>query len=86
MGLDIENILCAVTGGLLHNIGVAEMPTLLNISQMTPQQENLWKEHPTYGYYFAIQKNIPRVIANCIQFHHEKYDGSGYPKGAKGDS
>ena len=35
MGLDIENILCAVTGGLLHNIGVAEMPTLLNISQMT---------------------------------------------------
>ena len=85
MGLDIENILCAVTGGLLHNIGVAEMPTLLNISQMTPQQENLWKEHPTYGYYFAIQKNIPRVIANCIQYHHERYDGSGYPKGIKGE-
>ena len=85
MGLDIENILCAVTGGLLHNIGVAEMPTLLNISQMTPQQENLWKEHPTYGYYFAIQKIIPRVIANCIQYHHERYDGSGYPKGIKGE-
>ena len=85
MGLDIENILCAVTGGLLHNIGVAEMPTLLNISQMTPQQENLWKEHPTYGYYFGIQKNITRVIANCIQYHHERYDGSGYPKGIKGE-
>ena len=85
MGLDIENILCAVTGGLLHNIGVAEMPTLRNIPQMTPQQENLWKEHPTYGYYFAIQKNIPRVIANCIQYHHERYDGSGYPKGIKGE-
>ena len=85
MGLDAENILCAVTGGLLHNIGVAEMPTLLKISPMTPAQESLWREHPTYGYYFAIQKNIPRVIANCIQFHHEKYDGSGYPKGAKGE-
>ena len=85
MGLDVENILGAVMGGLLHNIGVAEMPTLLNISPMTPAQENLWREHPTYGYYFAIQKNIPREIANCIQFHHERYDGSGYPKGLKGD-
>ncbi len=85
MGLDVENILCAVTGGLLHNIGVAEMPSLLNIENMTPQQMNLWKEHPTYGYYFAIQKNIPRVIANCIQYHHERYDGSGYPKGIKGE-
>ena len=85
MGLDVENILCAVTGGLLHNIGVAEMPGLLNIENMTPQQMNLWKEHPTYGYYFAIQKNIPRVIANCIQYHHERYDGSGYPKGIKGE-
>ena len=85
MGLDVENILCAVTGGLLHNIGVAEMPSLVNIENMTPQQMNLWKEHPTYGYYFAIQKNIPRVIANCIQYHHERYDGSGYPKGIKGE-
>ena len=85
MGLNVENILGAVMGGLLHNIGVAEMPTLLNISQMTPAQENLWREHPTYGYYFAIQKNIPREIANCIQFHHERHDGSGYPKGLKGD-
>ena len=85
MGLDMENILCAVTGGLLHNIGVAEMPTLLNIAEMTPPQETLWREHPTYGYYFAIQKNISRTIANCIQYHHERYDGTGYPKGIKGE-
>ena len=85
MGLDMENILCAVTGGLLHNIGVAEMPTLLNIKEMTPPQETLWREHPTYGYYFAIQKNISRTIANCIQYHHERYDGTGYPKGIKGE-
>lgn len=85
MGLDVENILCVVTGGLLHNIGVAEMPTLLNIPEMTPPQETLWREHPTYGYYFAIQKNISRTIAECIQYHHERYDGSGYPKGIKGE-
>ena len=85
MGLDMENILCAVTGGLLHNIGVAEMPTLLNIKEMTPPQQTLWREHPTYGYYFAIQKNISRTIANCIQYHHERYDGTGYPKGIKGE-
>ncbi len=84
MKLDIDEIICAVIGGLLHNIGVAEMPMLLNIENFTEQQKNLWHEHPTYGYYFALQKNIPRKIANCIQFHHEKWNGTGYPKGLSG--
>ena len=81
MKLNTEEIVCAVIGGLLHNIGVAEMPMLLNSDNFTQQQRNLWQEHPTYGFYFALQKNIPRKIANCIQFHHERWNGSGYPKG-----
>ena len=85
MGLDTQEIVYAIISGLLHHIGVAEMPTLLNIETLSPAQQNLWNEHPTYGYYFAIQKEIPRDIANCIQYHHEKWDGSGYPKGIKGE-
>lgn len=81
MGLPTDQIMVAVIGGLLHNIGVAEMPTLINEEKFNPQQEKLWKEHPTYGYYFALQKNIPRVVAECILYHHERWDGSGYPKG-----
>lgn len=85
MGLKGNEILTVVVGALLHNIGVGEMPILIRGTDYTPQQQKLWEEHPTYGYYFALQKNIPRVIANCIQSHHERYDGSGYPKGLKGD-
>ncbi len=85
MKLPAEQIMIAVIGGLLHNIGVAEMPTLTYEDKFNEQQEKLWREHPTYGYYFALQKNIPRVVAECILYHHERWDGSGYPKGIAGE-
>ncbi|MBP3620638.1 MAG: HD domain-containing protein [Lachnospiraceae bacterium] len=85
MKLGPENVLGAILGGLLHNIGICEMPTLLDIEELSPQQENLWREHPTYGYYFALQNNIPRVVANAILSHHEKWNGSGYPKSISGE-
>ncbi len=84
MGLQTEQILATVIGGLLHNIGVAEMPSIIDVEQRNEQQEKLWKEHPTYGYYFALQKNIPRIVAECILYHHEKWNGTGYPKGIAG--
>lgn len=83
LNLPAEEIVCAIVGGLLHDIGMAEMPSLLTMTELPPQEQSLWKEHPTYGYYFALQKNIPRAIANCIQHHHENWDGSGFPKGMK---
>lgn len=81
MGLSTDEMVCAIVGGLLHDIGMAEMPSILTMGELPPQEKNLWKEHPTYGYYFALQKNIPRAIANCILYHHENWDGSGFPKG-----
>lgn len=85
LGLAPEEIVCTIVGGLLHDIGMAEMPTLLTMKELPLQEESLWKEHPTYGYYFALQKNIPRAIANCIQSHHENWDGSGFPKNLKAE-
>lgn len=85
MGLPTDQIVTAVMGGLLHNIGVEEMPTLTYEEKFNAQQEKLWKEHPTYGYYFALQKNVPRSVAEAILHHHEMWDGSGYPKGIAGE-
>lgn len=85
MKLEEDDILCAVAAGLLHHIGICEMPTLIELDTLNPAQQKLWEEHPTYGYYFAIQKNIPRKIANGIQNHHERWNGSGYPKGISGE-
>lgn len=85
MKLSNEEIIAVVIGGLLHDIGLAEMPSLIKMDQFTPQQENLWREHPTYGYYFALQHNIPKMIASSIQYHHERWNGSGYPKQLAGE-
>jgi HD-GYP domain-containing protein (c-di-GMP phosphodiesterase class II) len=85
MDMTYEDVVMVVIGALLHNIGVEEMPTLVKEDVFNAQQQKLWEEHPTYGYYFALQKNIPRAIANCIQSHHERHNGSGFPKGLKGE-
>lgn len=83
MNLSTEDIICTVAGALLHDIGMCEMPMIIGLDNLTGQKEKLLHEHPTYGYYFAVQKNIPRKIAECIQYHHEKWNGTGYPKGIK---
>ena len=85
MNLPLDEMVVVLISALLHNMGVAEMPNLVRLDKRNAAEEALWQEHPTYGYYFALQKNIPRVIASCIQNHHERYNGSGYPKGAKGE-
>jgi len=84
LGLSKKEIYYTVVGGLIHNIGVEEMPTLLTVKDFNEQQKKLWNEHPTYGYYFALQKKIPKEVAECILYHHEKWNGSGYPKGIQG--
>ena len=83
--LDDAGMYDTMVGALLHNIGCLEMPFLIGEKDLKGQQALLWKEHPTYGYYFAIQHNIPRNIAEIILFHHEKWDGSGYPRQLKGE-
>ena len=86
MDLPLEEIVCCVSGALLHEIGLCEMPILIGADNLNGQQQQLYKEHPTYGYYFAVQEEISRKIAECIMYHHERWDGSGYPKGLKGDA
>jgi len=78
----IQNIMM---GGLLHDSGCLEMAFLIGKQERNPQEERLWREHPTYGYYFALQQELPKEIAEIIQYHEERVDGSGYPKQLKGD-
>lgn len=75
-----------MVGGLLQNIGCVEMPFLIGIEKRKSQEELLWREHPSYGYYFTIQNNISRSIAEIILQHHENWDGTGYPKKLKGEA
>lgn len=85
-GCRMEMMQNVMVGGLLHDSGCLEMTFLIGKQNKTSQEELLWKEHPTYGYYFAIQNELSREMAEIIQYHEERFDGSGYPKQLKGDA
>jgi HD-GYP domain-containing protein (c-di-GMP phosphodiesterase class II) len=74
-------------GGLLHDIGKIGVPeTILNKpSRLTDEEFKHIKAHPEAG--FQLVKHIKRFeqsgILHMILYHHERYDGKGYPHGLK---
>lgn len=75
------------TVGLLHDIGKVSIDhNVLNKSGSLTQDE--WNElmrHPEIGYRILSSVNDMSEIAEFVLAHHENYDGSGYPKGLKGE-
>lgn len=72
---------------LLHDIGKIGIPDsiLFKTYILTPSEWEKMKEHSSIGYRMA--KNIPDFapIAQEILYHHEHWDGTGYPEGLKGE-
>lgn len=74
--------------GLLHDIGKIGVPrNILNKpSKLTPEEFEQIKKHPETGY--NILKDITTIpyISDGAHYHHEKYDGTGYNHGLRGES
>lgn len=74
---------------MLHDVGKLEVPKriLQKPARLTPEEFDRIKEHSGYGY--DLLKNSPgeimQIAAVIAQQHHERYDGTGYPLGLKGD-
>ncbi|MGO5010662.1 HD-GYP domain-containing protein [Niallia sp. Sow4_A1] len=77
------------TGGLLHDIGkIGVADSIINKpGKLTDEEFEIIKQHTTLGY--DLMKNIPRFkkigILDMVLYHHERYDGKGYPEGLKGN-
>ncbi|WP_040203519.1 HD-GYP domain-containing protein [Neobacillus jeddahensis] len=75
-------------GGLLHDIGKIGIPgtILKKPEKLTDDEYNTVKTHPTIGY--EIIKHVESFqdngILDIVLYHHERYDGKGYPTGLKG--
>jgi HD-GYP domain-containing protein (c-di-GMP phosphodiesterase class II) len=70
-------------GALLHDVGKTEIPSsiLKAPRQLSDQEFKIMKTHPAIGYEIIRQKNkIGGEVALAALEHHEKLDGSGYPK------
>lgn len=73
-------------GALLHDIGKLRIPDsiLWKPSKLTDDEWEIMRRHPEYGYDFVSKIGFLKGAADIILSHHEKYDGSGYPRGLKG--
>jgi HD-GYP domain-containing protein (c-di-GMP phosphodiesterase class II) len=75
-------------GALLHDVGKVKIaPELLNkTGRLTNEEITEIKKHPAFGFEI-LRKNpdINLVSAHCAYQHHERYDGSGYPRKLKGE-
>ncbi|MDD3310538.1 HD domain-containing phosphohydrolase [Pseudodesulfovibrio sp.] len=84
---DTEIFECAL-GALLHDVGKAKIPRrILNKrGALTMSERAVIKEHPVHGVSMCAHLPMTQNTINCILFHHEKLDGTGYPAGLKGDN
>lgn len=88
LGLSYEEQRLVGLGALLHDIGKMVVPyeILTKPAQLTNEEFEEMKQHTRYG--FDILHNlhsISLIVAHCAFQHHERIDGSGYPRGLKGD-
>jgi PAS domain S-box-containing protein/putative nucleotidyltransferase with HDIG domain len=88
MGWDEDRLQALRMAALVHDIGKISIPAeiLTKSTTLNAQEWKLIKEHPEMGY--KILKDIPFhwPIGEAVRQHHERLDGSGYPRGLKGNA
>lgn len=77
-----------VAGALLHDIGKLAVPEyILNKpGKLTESEFAKMKIHPTVGGDILKRVNFPYPVEDIVRYHHEKWDGSGYPKGLRAEN
>lgn len=87
LGYSYDDLRVIGIGAMLHDVGKMLIPKeiLMKPGRLTDEEFEAVKMHTTYG--FDILRNLHSVsliVAHCAFQHHERLDGSGYPRGIKG--
>jgi putative nucleotidyltransferase with HDIG domain len=87
MGIDSRMQEMMRQGAMLHDIGKIGVPDaiLKKPGQLTPEEMKVMRKHPEYGYRMLKNVNFSEEVTLILLQHHERYDGSGYPAGLKGE-
>jgi PAS domain S-box-containing protein len=87
LGLDEDRLRGLVLGASIHDLGKIAISheTLTTPGRLTPEQWDALRHHPATGHQIAGRFPWPWPIAEMILQHHERLDGSGYPRGLRGD-
>ncbi|MCP3889542.1 MAG: HD domain-containing protein [Desulfobulbaceae bacterium] len=87
MGLPIDDVESLARGGLLHDIGKIGIPVSIldKPEELTSEEFKEIQNHPEIGAKILEPIEVYQDIVPLVRHHHEKFDGSGYPDGLKGD-
>lgn len=86
MGLEGGELEAVRTGALLHDIGKLGVPeyVLLKPGRLTDDEFEKIKQHPEIGASILGPVDFPWPVLPVVKYHHERFDGNGYPEGLKG--
>ena len=87
MGLSKEDQLTLFRGGYLHDIGKVTTPDaiLFKPAKLTPEEWEVMRQHTVRGEQICRPMKSLSHVLPIIRNHHEKWDGTGYPDGLRGD-
>ncbi len=88
LGLSEQDLKTLRIGGLFHDIGKIGIPDsiLLKEEKLTPDEYSEIKHHPSIGTHILSNATIFSDIIPIVKYHHERYDGRGYPENLKGEN
>lgn len=86
MGVEGDALVHIRRGALLHDIGKMGIPDaiLLKKGELTDAERAIIRQHPIYAYDMLKPIKFLEPAIDIPHYHHEKWDGSGYPCGLKG--
>jgi len=87
MGIREQDLVHIRRGAMLHDIGKMGIPDsiLLKPGPLTPEEQQIMQRHPTYAYEWLSSIAFLRPALDIPHCHHEHWNGTGYPRGLKGD-
>lgn len=87
LGIEGESLVHIRRGALLHDIGKLAIPDsiLFKPGELTEEEWEIMRKHPVYAYELLSRIEYLRPALEIPYYHHERWDGSGYPLGLKGE-
>ncbi len=87
MGLDRACLLALYRGGYLHDVGKVGIPDsiLFKPGPLTDEEWVIMRSHSSRGEEICRHLNTMSPVLPIVRHHHEKWDGSGYPDGLRGE-
>jgi diguanylate cyclase (GGDEF)-like protein/putative nucleotidyltransferase with HDIG domain len=87
LGLPEHELEALRAAALLHDIGKLAVPEhiISKPGKLTPEEFEKMKIHPVVGAEILERVQFPYPVVPIVRCHHEKWDGTGYPAGLKGD-